>query len=339
VVGIQEQGKGDCRVIITRTPYRVSFFGGGTDYRPWYEQHGGAVLTSTIDKYCYISARYMPPFLGAKYSVCWSKMERVNRLEEIEHPGVRACLQYLGVDQGFEVNHAGDLPARAGLGSSSAFTVGMLHALYALQGYDVIQSKSALAAAAVHIEQEVLKETVGIQDQIECAHGGLNVIEIAPSGDWTVTPLLLPPERLSALEARLMLFWTGLQRTASEIAKDQLDAMHKNTESLHGIRSLVGLAMHELLRGDLDAFGELLDYGWKLKRKLSGRISTDSIDSLYANARAAGAIGGKILGAGGGGFLLLYALPASQPSIRSALSGLLEIPFRFESEGSRLILR
>lgn len=176
-------------MIITRTPYRVSFFGGGTDFESFYREHGGAVLTSTIDKYCYLSARYMPPFLGYKYNVCWSKMERVNLLSEIQHSGVRGCLEYKNIDRGFEVNHAGDLPARSGLGSSSAFTVGMLYALHALQGIHV--NKNRLAREAIEVEQNILKETVGIQDQIECAHGGLNHIEIHRNGSYTINPIII----------------------------------------------------------------------------------------------------------------------------------------------------
>jgi D-glycero-alpha-D-manno-heptose-7-phosphate kinase len=325
-------------MIIVRTPYRVSFFGGGTDYKPWYEQHGGAVLTSTINKYCYVMARPMPAFLGHKYRVFWSKMESVDRVEDIEHPAVRAALQYTGYDGPFEVNHAGDLPARSGLGSSSAFSVGMLHALYALKGYPVIMSKSSLAAAAVDLEQRHMKETVGIQDQIECAHGGLNVIKIAPSGHWTVSSVQVSQDRLESLQARLMLFWTGLQRTASEIAKDQVDAMQQNTDALKAIQASVQSAVHILLTGQLDDFGVLLNEAWKLKRSLSNRISTPEIDDLYISAMNAGALGGKLLGAGGGGFLLLYVPLERQAAARAALVHLLEIPFKFEYEGTRLIL-
>lgn len=324
-------------MIISRTPYRVSFFGGGSDLPQWYKQHGGAVLTSTIDKYCYICARYMPAFLGTKYRVFWSKMETVNEIAEIEHPGVRACLQFLGVDQGFEVNHCGDLPARSGLGSSSAFTVGMLHALYALQGIRI--PNPGLAGAAVHIEQNVLKETVGIQDQIECAIGGLNVIRIDRAGDWECVPLNLPPERLAALESRLMLFYTGLQRTASEISAHQVAAMQENTDVLKSIQASVDGAVYILcVSGQLDDFGGLLDHCWSLKKRLSSHISTVQIDELYSAAKVAGALGGKILGAGGGGFLLLYVPPDRQEAVRASLAWLLEVPFRFESEGSRLIL-
>lgn len=325
-------------MIIARTPYRVSFFGGGTDLPQWYRQHGGAVLTSTIDRYSYISACLTPKFYESKYRIAWSKIEHVDQIEDIQHPGVRAVLQYLGHDKGLYVSHAGDLPARSGLGSSSAFTVGMLHALYALQGIRI--PNQGLAGAAVHIEQEVLKETVGIQDQIECAIGGLNVIRIARSGDWECQPVVLTPERMNALQARLMLFYTGIQRTSSEIAADQVAAMHKNEDDLHHIQSLVYKSVSILCASpqDLDSFGMLLHEGWILKQRLSTKICTEDIFEIYEAARHAGAMGGKILGAGGGGFVLLYAPPERQARVRAALSHLLEIPFKFENEGSRLIL-
>jgi D-glycero-alpha-D-manno-heptose-7-phosphate kinase len=323
-------------MIITRTPYRVSFFGGGTDLKPWYSEYGGAVLTSTIDKYCYICARYMPAFLGSKYRVFWSKMETVDRVEDIQHPGVRACLQYLGVDEGFEVNHCGDLPARAGLGSSSAFTVGMLYALYTLRGYHM--PKEGLAGAAVHVEQEVLKETVGIQDQIQCAIGGLNVIRIARSGDWDCRRVEVSPETMSALEGRLMLFWTGLQRTSSAIAADTVAALPHSTDNMSEIQWLVDEAVDKLYKKKLNVFGELLHEAWIRKQRLSPLICTPEIFNIYEAARHAGSLGGKLLGAGGGGFMLLYTPPDRQQAVRQALTGLLEVPFRFETEGTRLVL-
>ena len=322
-------------MIITRTPYRVSFFGGGTDLPAWYKEHGGAVLTSTIDRYCYICARAMPPYLGTKYRVFWSKMETVNEIAEIQHPGVRACLQYLGVDQGFEVNHCGDLPARSGLGSSSAFTVGMLHALYTLQGYR--QPKQALAGAAVHIEQEVLRETVGIQDQIECAMGGLNLIRIDRSGDWECVPVQLSPERLEALQGSLMLFYTGLQRSASEIQTDTVAALQDQTLVMGLIRACVDTAVHILSTGKIDEFGELLHEAWLLKQRLSPRICPPEIFEVYEAARHAGALGGKLLGAGGGGFLLFFCEPHNQDHLRAALSDLRELRFSFDPEGSKIV--
>lgn len=323
-------------MIIARSPYRVSFFGGGSDYPSWYKEHGGAVLTSTIDKYCYMSVRYMPPFLGCKYNVCWSKMERVNNLEEIEHAGVRGCLEYMGVDEGFEINHAGDLPARSGLGSSSSFTVGMLHAIHALKGRHV--SKTQLAREAVEVEQVVLKETVGIQDQIECAHGGLNLIEINRDGDYTVRPVVMPKERKARLEGKLMLFFTGLQRHASEIAEAQVSNIERKEAELREIQNLVPRALECVTTGNLDDVGHLLHETWMLKRELSDKVSNKDIDNMYDNARAAGALGGKLLGAGGGGFFLFYVPEGRQESVREAMAGLLDIPFKFEHGGSQIVL-
>ena len=323
-------------MIITRTPYRVSFFGGGTDLPVWYKEHGGAVLTCTIDKYCYLCVRHMPAFLGSKYRVFWSKMETVNTIEEIQHPGVRGCLQHLGIDDGIEVNHCGDLPARAGLGSSSAFTVGMLHALHALKGMRI--PNEALAGEAVHVEQNVLKETVGIQDQIECALGGLNLIRIDRAGDWKAERVELSPDTMNALEARLMLFWTGLQRTASEIQDDTVAAVQEKRADMWGVKALVFDAIDALSTGRLDEFGLLLHKGWQLKQQLSKKICTAEIFDLYEAARHAGALGGKLLGAGGGGFMLLYVPPEKQQAVRDALAGLLETPFLFEFSGSQLVL-
>ena len=323
-------------MIIVRSPYRVSFYGGGTDYPSWYQEHGGAVLTSTLDRYCYLSVRHMPAFLGTKYRVFWSKMEAVDKLEDIQHSGVRGCLQALNVTDGIEVNHAGDLPARSGLGSSSAFTVGMLHALHALRGEFV--GPQQLAREAIHVEQEVLKEIVGIQDQIECAHGGLNLIEIRPDGGYKVSPVVMPAHRQQELQSRLLLFFTGLQRHASEIAADQVKNSERKHHELARIASLVPEAVQALSSGNLPAFGCLLHETWMLKRELSDKVSSPEIDDLYYRARKAGALGGKVLGAGGGGFLLFYVPLENQATVREALSGLLEVPFRFGNEGSKVIL-
>ena len=323
-------------MIITKTPYRVSLFGGGTDYFRWYSEHGGSVLTGTIDKYCYLSARYMPAFLGFKYNACWSKMERVNSLDELIHSGIRGCLQYMGVDEGFEVNHAGDLPARSGLGSSSAFTVGMLHALHALKGGHV--GKAQLAREAIEVEQVVLKETVGIQDQIQCAHGGFNVIEIHRDGEYTVRPVVISKERKAALEGKLMLFFTGLQRNSSDIADAQVSNIERKEFELKAIQRLVPQALEAVTSGSLDDVGKLLDETWFLKRELSDKVSSKEIDGLYTAAREAGAIGGKLLGAGGGGFFLFYVPEDRQASVREAMNGLLDIPFKFENGGSQIVL-
>ena len=323
-------------MIITRTPYRVSLFGGGTDYPSWYKEHGGSVLTSTIDRYCYLSARYMPAFLGFKYNACWSKMERVNRLDELIHSGIRGCLQYMGVDEGFEVNHAGDLPARSGLGSSSAFTVGMLHALHALQGRHV--SKSRLAREAIEVEQVVLKETVGIQDQIQCAHGGFNVIDIHRDGEYTIRPVVFRRGRKVALEGNLMLFFTGLQRNSSEIADAQVSNIDRKEYELKAIQAIVPKALEAITNGNLFDVGFLLHESWMLKRELSDKVSNKEIDGLYTAAREAGAIGGKLLGAGGGGFFLFYVPEDRHASVREAMGGLHDIPFKFENGGSQIVL-
>ena len=309
--------------------------GGGSDYPAWYREHGGAVLSTTIDKYCYISLRRMPPFLGHKYRVFWSHMETVDKREDIQHAGVRGCLEYLDIDDEIEINHAGDLPARSGLGSSSAFTVGMLSALHVLRGE--CASSARLAKEAISVEQDVLKETVGVQDQIACAWGGLSMIEIDRDGDYGVRPVTIPPGRIEMLEGRLMLFFTGIQRHASEIAKAQIENTERNSEYLKAITAQVPAAVKILREDNLDEFGYLLDEAWKLKRQLSDKISSAEIDAFYGRAIKAGALGGKILGAGGGGFMLFYVHPSRQDAVRQAL-GLIDIPVKFESHGSQVVL-
>lgn len=322
-------------MIITRAPYRISLFGGGSDYAPWFSQHGGRVLTGTINKYTHVSARYMPPFLGNRYRVVWSNFENVDRREDIKHNGVRGCLEYLGIDQGFEVNHAGDLPARSGLGSSSAFTVAMLQALHVLQGRHV--TKKELARQAVEVEQVVLKETVGIQDQIECAHGGLNLIEIHRDGSYDVHPVIVSEKRRRELEDHCLLFFTGLVRNASDIAKVQMEhVQHRVSQTLR----MMAMADEgtAILTGNepIERLGELLHESWAIKRGMSPVVTNDTIDVAYAKAIRAGAIGGKILGAGGGGFMLIFARPATHAAIRESL-GLLDIPVRFESGGAQIL--
>lgn len=323
-------------MIISRTPFRVSFFGGGTDYPTWFCDHGGKVLTSTINRYCYITARYLPPFFDQRNRIVWSKIETVDATDEIEHPAVRAGLQFLDVREGVEIHHVGDLPARSGLGSSSAFTVGLLHALYALKG--VMANKPRLADDAIYIEQQMLKEAVGIQDQVQVAHGGINLIEIPCDGKYQISPVIMPLERTHEFESQLMLFFTGISRFASEIAESQIKAIPDKTRELEAMRAMVDEALHVLVgRGSLDDFGRLLHESWLLKRSLTSRISSQKVDDIYEEARRAGAIGGKLLGAGGGGFMLFYVPLACQQRVRSALSNLLEIPFCFEHVGTQII--
>jgi len=320
-------------MIITRTPYRVSFFGGGTDFPAWFGKHGGVVLSSTLDKYCYVSLREMPAYLGTKYRVVWSKFEKCDTIEEIQHNGVRGCLQALDIKQGVEVNHAGDLPARSGLGSSSAFTVGMLHALHVMEGNGGVDRRR-LAREAVHVEQNILQETVGLQDQIACAIGGLNVITFKTDGTWTVAPLPLANTTRDTLKDRLLLFFTGIQRYSTEIQAKQVEARREN--ELAGIQELVPRAVDYLIKGRLDDFGALLDETWILKRALATEVSNPQIDLIYQRAMAAGALGGKVLGAGGGGFMLFYTRDPGK--LRAELPELLECPFTFGTNGTELVI-
>ena len=323
-------------MIISRTPFRVSFFGGGTDYPVWYKDQGGAVLATTIDKYCYITCRYLPPFFEHKTRILYSKKENVKTNEEIEHPAVRGVRQYLKIDHGIEIHHDGDLPARTGLGSSSAFTVGLLHALYALK--QTMPTKMQLAREAIKIEQEILRENVGCQDQVMAAHGGLCRVEFTPNHDIHVTPVILGQERLENFQSHLLLYFTGFSRYASEIAKEQIEQTRQRTTELKAMHQMVNEGMSILATGnDLSDFGCLLHEGWKLKRSLTSKISSPMIDEIYKTALRAGAIGGKLLGAGGGGFLLLFAKPDQHPMIKEALRTLLRVPFSFETRGSQII--
>jgi D-glycero-alpha-D-manno-heptose-7-phosphate kinase len=323
-------------MIISRTPYRVSFFGGGTDYPSWYRLHGGEVLATTINKYCYISARYLPPFFDHNFRVVYSRIENCQTIDDIEHPAVRECLRHLNFEQGLEIHHDGDLPARSGLGSSSAFVVGMLHALHALNG--TIPTKDRLVHEAIHMEQVRLKETVGSQDQVMAAHGGCQRVEFLSDGEIRMTPLTLHRERLDALNAHLMLIFTGIKRTATTIAQSYASDVTGAERQLRAIRDMVKEAFHILAgSSDLMAFGRLLHEGWRAKRSLSPQVSNPIVDEIYATARAAGAVGGKLLGAGGGGFMLLFARPSDHEHIRDRLRRLVHVPFRFEHSGSRII--
>ncbi|MDE1920916.1 MAG: kinase [Candidatus Omnitrophica bacterium] len=324
-------------MIISRTPFRMSFFGGGTDYNGWFQEHNGAVLATTIDKYCYITCRYLPPFFEHKSRIIYSVMEHVREsIDEINHPSVRECLRFLKIQEGLEIHHDGDLPARTGLGSSSSFTVGLLNSLYALKGQMV--SKERLAREAIHVEQDMIKENVGCQDQMQAAYGGFNLIEFGGTNHLRVQPLTLPASKLELLQEHLMLFFSGFSRNASTIAKAQVDNIPQKKVELSRMHEMVREAVEVLNGNDLLKFGRLLDESWKLKRTLSDKISTPHIDDLYATAVKAGAVGGKLLGAGGGGFVLFFAEPSRQAKIRQALKNLLEVPFKFESSGSQIIV-
>lgn len=323
-------------MIITRTPFRVSFFGGGTDYPAWYREHGGAVLATTINKYCYIHCRFLPPFFEHRSRIVWSKIELVKETADIQHPAVREALAFLGITEGVELHHVGDLPARTGLGSSSSFSVGVLNALHGLRG-DLVD-RMQLAREAIHLEQERLRETVGSQDQLLAAFGGFNRIDFSGEDSFRVSPVIVGRARLDELERHLMLFFTGISRTASVIAQRQLDAMPQRKRELRAMYQMVDEAMGLLHGGgDLAEFGELLDESWRLKRALAENVSTGYIDDIYDTARKAGAVGGKLLGAGGGGFLLLLVRPDDQARVRAALDRFLRVPFHFESMGSHVV--
>jgi len=325
-------------MIITRTPFRISFFGGGTDYPEWFKKNSGQVIATSINKYCYISCRYLPPFFEHKHRIVYSNIERVKNISDINHPSVKACLESFKVSKGLEIHHDGDLPARSGLGSSSSFTVGLIHALYALNGS--MMDKDRLAAEAIHIEQNVIKENVGSQDQISAAYGGLNKITFNMDGSFDVSPVIIQQERLNLLNDHLMLFFTGFTRIASTIAEKQIQNINKRHSELLQMQQHVDYAI-EILKDEntpIEKFGELLDHSWKLKKKMSDIVSTPEIDQIYFTAKEHGAIGGKILGAGGGGFLLLFVKPENQLKVQETLSNLINVPFEFEKAGSKVVL-
>ena len=325
-------------MIITRTPFRISFFGGGTDYPAWYRVHGGAVLATTIDKYCYITCRRLPPFFEYKHRIVYSSVENVRHNDEIEHPSVRAVFNWANILDGLEIHHDADLPARSGLGSSSTFTVCLVHALYALRGQ--MASQEILARDGIHIEQNLIGEHVGSQDQVSAAYGGFNRINFYRDDTFDVSPVILPMDRRKELHDHLMLCFTGFSRIANEIAKSKIDNLKNRETEFNRIREMVDEAIAILAdsRICIDEFGRLLDQGWKYKRSLSDRVSTPEIDYIYDEAMRAGAIGGKILGAGGGGFMLLFAKPEKHAEIRERLKKLVHVSFNFDNTGSRVVL-
>jgi len=323
-------------VIITRTPFRISFFGGGTDYPVWFEENGGAVLSTTIDKYCYITCRYLPQFFQHKHRIVYSKVENVKKISEIKHPAVRAVLTKMKMKEGIEIHHDGDLPARSGLGSSSSFTVGLINAVYALRSR--MATKYVLAKEAIDIERHVLRENVGSQDQVAASYGGLNKISFSRNNKFCVEPVILDLAKKEALQGHLMLFFTGLSRIASRIAKKQIASTPSKGNELRQMYRMVDEAK-DILTGssDISEFGNLLHKSWLLKKSLTDKISNPDLDGIYSDALKAGATGGKVLGAGGGGFMLFFVKPAKQHSVRKALKGLLEVKFKFENAGSQVI--
>jgi len=321
--------------IISKTPFRISFFGGGTDYPAWYREHEGAVIGTTIDKYCYLTCRYLPPFFDHRTRIVYSKQECVNDNARIIHPPIRAALSLMEVHDGVEIHHDGDLPARSGLGSSSACTVGILNALYAMQGRRA--SKMEMTLKAIHIEQNLLGENVGSQDQAFAAHGGFNKILFHPTGQIEVLPVTVMSPRRYALQRNLMFCFTRTTRVASRVAKSVIENIPGRRLELEEMRRMVDVAEEILYEGNLDDFGRLLHESWALKRSISPHISNSYLDEIYHTARKAGALGGKLIGAGGGGFMVFYVPFEQQDRVKAALSDLVWVPLGFESEGSKII--
>ena len=322
-------------MIIARTPFRVSFFGGGTDYPAWFTHHGGAVRATAIDKFCYVTCRYLPPFFEHRSRIAYSLIETVNDNDAIKHPAVRHVLNYLKIQEGVEIHYDADLPARTGLGTSSAFTVSLLHALYALRR--TMPATTDLAKEAVYLEQRLMKENVGCQDQILAAYGGLNVVSFMPDGTYDVSPVILERDFREHFEGHLLLCFTGISRTSSEIAAAQLEVIGQRERQLRLMQGMVEEGLRLLLAKDLPRFGKLLHDAWLLKRSLTSKITAPEIDEIYETACRAGAIGGKLLGAGGGGFILLLVPPERIHTVRQRLKGLLFVPFRIERRGSQII--
>ena len=322
-------------MIITQTPFRMSFFGGGTDIESFFKDHGGAVLSTTFDKYCYVTVRHLPRFFDYSTDLTYSKNEKVKSVDEIQHPAIRNAMKMLDMHE-LRLTYDSDLPARSGLGTSSSFAVGMLNAFYALKGK--YASKEKLAKDAIHLERVLCDEAGGWQDQIAAAYGGLNRIEFDAIG-FRVLPVIISPERKKHLNSNLMMFFTGFTRLSSDIQKTNLVNQKDKIKQLEEMHSLVDDAEQILTdkTSDLNEFGRLLDYTWQLKRQTGSAISTNRIDELYSKGIEAGATGGKLLGAGGGGFLLFYVPKEKQENVMRAFQELLYIPFEFESNGTRII--
>ena len=321
-------------MIITRTPFRMSFFGGGTDFPEYFNEYGGSVISTTFDKYCYVNVRHLPRFFEYSTEITYSKIERVNSVDEIEHPAIREAMKRHDMHE-LRLTYEADLPARSGLGTSSSFAVGMLNAFYALKGK--YASKEKLAKEAILLERVLCNESGGWQDQIAAAYGGMNRIRFR-NGDFEVDPIIIAPDRKQVLNRSVMLFFTGFSRFSFEIANAQKRSIKDKKTQLMEMGQLVDEGQKILTsRCGLNEFGKLLDYTWRLKRGITSEVSNDSIDNLYLRAKKAGAEGGKLLGAGGGGFLLFYVEPDRQGSVREAMKDLLYVPFEFEESGTSVI--
>ena len=324
-------------MIITQTPLRVSFFGGGTDFPEFFMENGGAILGTAIDKYIYHSVTPFPsPLFDYSIRLAYRKVECVRSLDEVEHPAFREVLRFMNIERDVEISLAADLPSSSGLGSSSTFTVGLINALLAFKGKFVPQAE--LAATAIHIEREILHNVVGCQDQVLAAYGGLNVVRFIRPDHFVVHRVSLPKTRQLELDESLLMFFTGITRPAGEIEKCKLANLSNIQENLKRMLKLVDEA-YGILTGNqpLSAFGSLLDETWREKRMLSPGVTNATIDGIYDKARAAGALGGKLLGAGGGGFFLLFVPQERQAAVRNVLSDYFEVPFSINASGSGII--
>ena len=322
-------------MIISRTPFRVSFFGGGTDYPIWYKLNKGSVISVSINKYCFVTLRYLPQFFDYKYCLRYYKREETKTINEIEHPSIRECLKYLNIEKGIEIVHHADLPAQSGLGSSSTFTVSMLHALNALT-YKM-PTKYSLATDAIKIEQEKIGESVGSQDQTAAAFGGLNRIDFGGVRNINVNPIILEPKTMNNFQNSLALFFTGFSRSADSIAKEQIKLTPKKSKELNSMMDLVNESQKSLINNDINNIGLLLNEQWKLKKSMSGIITNEKLDYIYKKGIEAGATGGKLLGAGGGGFMLFFVEQDMRENLRQALKDFLYVPFSFDFSGSQII--
>ena len=321
---------------ISKTPFRVSFFGGGTDYPEWTEKYGGKIISTSIDKYCFITCRELPPFFNHKHRIAYSKIEDVQTIEQIENRAIKAVLQDSKIEKGLEIHCDADLPARSGIGSSSSFVVGLVNCVESFKGN--IISKKQLAEKAIYIEQNLLGETVGSQDQIASAYGGFNIINLKKNGEMFIEKVDISEKKIKLLNDHLMLFFTGFSRTASKIAELQVKNINNKIKELNMIKDFTDKAL-DILYSDrnIDEFGSLLHESWLIKSNLSSKITNSNIDEIYKRGLSAGAIGGKLLGAGGGGFMLLFVRPEDRENVKKELNELLYIPFKFENKGSQVI--
>lgn len=337
-------------MFISKTPFRISFFGGGTDFPGFFNEYGGKVLSTTIDKYCYVNVRKLPPFFDYKNEIIYSKIEQIKDIEEINHPMVKNCLK-LTDTKNVKVYYDADLPARTGLGTSSSFAVGLLNCLLRLKNDDIFKNlntdedvylyKEKLANMAIHVEREMCNEAGGIQDQIAASFGGLNLIMMGKdyNNSYVVKKLNLSIADKNAFNENLLLFFTGISRNSFEIQSKTGSSLKENVNRLLEMNKLVDEAYSMIMSKDFDSFGKMLDYTWKLKRSLNSNISNNLVDDIYETAMESGAYGGKLLGAGGGGFMLFYIKRENQDRLRGKLKNLLEIPFNFDEDGTKIIHR